>query len=281
MPDLEEEIDLIKSCLLASESVEWSPSQLVVTSSTHPLSIQVSNLARCHDRDKDGNSHETDGRPRFQIKSDTMNRDQAHECDEWVNRVVDEHWDEVEQGGYPIFSLISEHFLPLLQAPLEESSLLSTWTSAPTATTVDHSADNSTQNRSGTAYQPAHILFSSHHLLAPSKRKDLHSLSHQLHLVGFAKVGYPGIIFAQGDYDDLQDFAREVKSWQWLALKLRVLEPVLNHPQSGIDSAKPSKGKWEEVHKVGEAVDWLKAIGKQHLLLDIGIGSSGRPTQKP
>ena len=37
----------------------------------------------------------------------------------------------------------------------------------------------------------------------------------------------------------------------------------------------PRKGQWEELTKVGEAVDWLKKIGKEHLLLDVGIGSGG------
>jgi hypothetical protein len=64
----------------------------------------------------------------------------------------------------------------------------------------------------------------------------------------------------------------QVKSWQWLALRLRVLEP---DPLADGSTANPHKGKWEELTKVGEAVDWLKKIGKEHLLLDVGIGSGG------
>jgi hypothetical protein len=126
------------------------------------------------------------------------------------------------------------------------------------------------------------------------------ALSSQLGLVGFGKVGYPGIIFAEGDVDDLEEFSREVsrrilvsnkaqsaqklkldrdisvdpqvKSWQWLALRLRVLEADEKASRSDWEGR---KGKWEELNKVGEAVDYLKKIDKEHLLLDVGIGSGG------
>lgn len=92
-------------------------------------------------------------------------------------------------------------------------------------------------------------------------------------MLGFGKVGHPGIIYADGDLDDLEGFVREVKSWQWLALRLRVLEAL----ELGGDRHEPvqrSKGHWDELTKMGEAVTWLSKLGREKLLLDIGFGAS-------
>lgn len=154
--------------------------------------------------------------------------------------------------------MISTHFLPLLQ-------------DHPTDVYDDPPAERQIHQ---TAYQPAHLLFTSHHLLSPTKRRLLASLASQLHLRGFGKLGYPGIIFAQGDLPDLEVFAGQVKSWQWLALRLRVLEP----DASSNGRERPGRGEWEEVGKVGEALEWLRGVGKEYLLTDsgIGVGSSAR-----
>lgn len=55
------------------------------------------------------------------------------------------------------------------------------------------------------------ILFWAHHLLATSKRKDIHKFSLELHLWSLAKIGYPGVIVAQGLADDVDEFLRRIK----------------------------------------------------------------------
>ena len=123
-----------------------------------------------------------------------------------------------------------------------------------------------------------HVLLTSHHLIAPSKRKDLNALSSQLSLVGFAKVGHPGIIYAIGTRDDLVEWVREVKSWQWLALRVRVSpEPAGEGEASGRgkeNGARGGKGRgdWVELEKVGDAVEWMRRRGREKLLTDLGIG---------
>lgn len=125
-------------------------------------------------------------------------------------------------------------------------------------------------------YEPAHLLFTSHHLLAPSKRKDLASLSSRYKLLAFGKVGHPGIIYAEGDYADLETVAREIKSWQWLALRMRALERLPDGKGGATGSTGPrAKGSWEEVDKLGDAVEWLRKLGREKLLLDIGFGAGG------
>ena len=108
-----------------------------------------------------------------------------------------------------------------------------------------------------TTYKPAHILFTSHHLLAPSKRRDLARLASQYRLLGFCKVGYPGIIYAEGDADDLDVFAREVKSWQWLALRLRVLEELSEDGERREEGAKVAwvLGRGDENGRSGNLVE--------------------------
>lgn len=149
---------------------------------------------------------------------------------------------------------MTTHLLPCIQSHVE--------TSPP----PPPNARPAEQQQKTNSHGPARILFTSHHLLAPSKRRDLASLSHDLHLVGFAKTGHPGVIYAQGDMDDLEVFAREVKSWQWLALRMRLLEEA--------DVAIADKGQWQEVEKIGEAIEWMTNHADPSLLTDLGIGAS-------
>jgi hypothetical protein len=131
---------------------------------------------------------------------------------------------------------------------------------------------------------PHHVLLTSHHLIAPSKRKDLASLSSQLSLVGFAKIGHPGIMYAIGEREDLLEWLREVKSWQWLALRVRIApEPIPDDEgrakgdRGGDNGARGGKGRgeWSEVEKIGEALEWLRKEGRERLLTELGMGAGG------
>jgi hypothetical protein len=250
--DLDQELELVRASLLPEEEIvlisdENTLKTLEVRTSSSSYKVHV------EQRDHDGHY-------KYQIKSDGMNREEALGWEKWVKEIVEDNRKEAEQSGYPLYTLMTDHFLPLLQS-----------TSTKPEPLVKKPTEEDSLNKKR-QYKPGHILFSSHHLLAPSKRRDLASLSSQLDLVGFGKVGYPGIIFAEGDVDNLEEFAREVKSWQWLALRLRVLEA---DPKANAKEWETRKGDWGELTKVGEAVEWLKTKQKDHLLLDVGIGSGG------
>ena len=168
----------------------------------------------------------------------------------------------VTHARYPLYQLLTAHFLPLL-APNPTSA-----PSSPKATPAAAMDD----------ITPHHVLLTSHHLIAPSKRKDLLSLSSQLSLVGFAKVGYPGMIYAIGAKSDLTEWVREVKSWQWLALRVRVApEPIEETDiggkgkDSGARGGK-GRGEWIELEKIGEAVEWMRKRDRDSLLTDLGYG---------
>ncbi|KAG9047607.1 hypothetical protein FS837_001865 [Tulasnella sp. UAMH 9824] len=114
---------------------------------------------------------------------------------------------------------------------------------------------------------PFHALLSSHHLISPQKRKSLLKWSQELKLSGFAKVGYPGIIYAEGAKDEVEEFVQRIKQMQWLALRVRFVEPVPNMER---DSSQPG---WKEVSKVGEAIEEMKRKGREKLIVNLGFGA--------
>lgn len=137
-----------------------------------------------------------------------------------------------------------------------------------------------------------HVLIVTHHLISPTKRKNLLHLASSLNLVGFSKIGHPGILYAQGGRDELGEWLREVKGWNWLALRVRVaVEPVPVHRGAADaggagcsadqrDGDKVSKqgeskarGDWRELGKLGEAMEWLAKRGREGILVDAGVGS--------
>ena len=171
-----------------------------------------------------------------------------------------------DQCRFPLYQLLTMDLLPLL-APPSPSPPSSPHLPVSVPPMVSH-----------------HILLTSHHLLSPTKRKNLASLSSQLSLTGFSKTGHPGIMYAIGERNDLVEWLREVKSWNWLALRVRIgAEPVIN---GVIDEGKgkaagarggKGRGEWREVEKINDALEWLRNRGREELLVDLGLGrGSGR-----
>ena len=172
---------------------------------------------------------------------------------------------------FPLYQLLATHFLPLL-APSSPSP-------PPSSPNIERSSSTVTNGTGGLH----HALLTSHHLLSTSKRKDLVSLASQLSLLSFSKTGHPGIMYAMGDVEDLEEWIREVKSWQWLALRVRITpEPVKStygpdeEARRGQDEGARGgrgRGHWDELEKVGEALEWLRPRGSEKLLTDCGIGA--------
>lgn len=116
-----------------------------------------------------------------------------------------------------------------------------------------------------------HALFTSHHLISPTKRRNLQQWSSSLSISGFAKVGYPGVIYAEGIYENVQDLVDDIKAMQWLALRLRFMEPA----PGGSGYANIPQRQWKEFQKVGEVTEEMRRIGREKYVVEMGIGSAG------
>jgi len=155
-------------------------------------------------------------------------------------------------SSYPVYQLICMHLLPKLHEDERVSQ------SAP--------AQQSIPSPPATVYH--HALLTSHHLVSPAKRRSLQKWASELSIRGFAKVGYPGVIYAQGAQQNIEEFVSNVKSMQWLALRVRFIELV----DLGGDEHQQS---WTEFQKVGEVVDEMRGWGREKYVTEMGIGSLG------
>ena len=172
--------------------------------------------------------------------------------------------DTGRHARYPNYELLSLHLLPLLHEHERDQTVGS----------GDAGGREPPINaETGSAVQQYHVLFTSHHLVSPHKRRSLQEWSSSLGLSGFAKVGYPGVIYAQGARDSVKEFAANVKSMQWLALRMRIVEPVDRADGTGYEDI-GRKGTWREFQKVGEVVEEMKRLGREKYMVDMGIGNA-------
>lgn len=156
-----------------------------------------------------------------------------------------------------IYELISTYLLPLLHAEAAR-------------TAVPHLDSAGTSSSAVSSLGRYHALLTSHHLISPTKRRNMKLWSSQLDITGFAKVGYPGVIYAEGGKDSIEDFVSRVKAMQWLALRVRFVESAPDTRQ--VDGA----GRWVEFEKVGEVVEDMRRIGRESYVVEMGIGSAGK-----
>jgi hypothetical protein len=76
----------------------------------------------------------------------------------------------------------------------------------------------------------------------------------------------------------VEEFVREVKGWQWLALRMRFLEEVPEGVGRYLDdSEEDRKGErrssWVEREKIGEVLEDMRVRGRERWFVDLGIGS--------
>ncbi|KAF9449994.1 hypothetical protein P691DRAFT_811345 [Macrolepiota fuliginosa MF-IS2] len=181
------------------------------------------------------------------------------EQENWRN-IIREKLEEVADAGgdFPIYQLLSLRLFPLLHEDVEGRE--NTNASAP-------------QEQHILPQQIHHALFTSHHLISPTKRRNLQGWSSSLKIAGFSKVGYPGVIYAQGSKDSIEEFVENVKGMQWLALKVRFVEPLEG---SGVGETEEKIKGWKEFEKVGEIVEEMRRFGRGKYVLEMGIGSGSK-----
>ncbi|KIS02076.1 hypothetical protein L804_00334 [Cryptococcus deuterogattii 2001/935-1] len=232
--NLSTELELISASLLPAESLHYSsatsvyPQEFDITNSDSGRSMHV----EIHE------DYPRTGSVKVGMKGNSMGRDEALGWKGWVNEKMLE-WDDAED--YPLYQILTSQFLPLL---------------APSA--MSPSPPPSIPSETTTSSIPYHVLLVSHHLLSSTKRKNIISLSSTLSLIGFSKTGHPGIMYAIGDEADLTEWIREIKSWNWLALRVKMgPEPIPEEKEQAVErrgreeGARGGKGRgeWVEVEK--------------------------------
>lgn len=79
-------------------------------------------------------------------------------------------------------------------------------------------------------------IFWSHHLIAPSKRRDFAKWSSELSLWVVLKIGYPGYLCFEGKSEDVTEVVRRVKGLQWHAINVRSEEEWTCERKEGEDA---------------------------------------------
>ncbi|KAF9078643.1 hypothetical protein BDP27DRAFT_1309935 [Rhodocollybia butyracea] len=196
------------------------------------------------------------------VKGENISR---YQQERW-QKIVQERFQEIGDSEYPIYQLLSLHLLPMLH---EEFNLTQETKAMKAHSAAEEKALASTVSSAQIVY---HALFTSHHLVSPTKRRNLQQWSSSLSIRGFSKVGYPGVIYAEGEHEDVQEFVDNVKAMQWLALRLRFMEPIPNSEKLPL-SVGVNIG-WKEFQKVGEVIEEMKRIGREKYVVEMGLGSS-------
>ncbi|KAG2144630.1 uncharacterized protein EDB93DRAFT_1104848 [Suillus bovinus] len=192
--------------------------------------------------------------PLISVNGEGISRDEHHR---W-RAFIQEKLAEVQGNDYPIYQLLCMHLLPKLH---EDGHSIDT--GLPESMDILEQ-QNTNRLPETTDY---HTLLTSHHLVSPTKRRSLQRWSSELSISGFAKVGYPGVIYAQGSQENIQEFVANVKSMQWLALRVRFVEPI------DLANDEHHQG-WTEFQKVGEVVEEMRKRGRDKYITEMGIGSS-------
>ncbi|EJD03509.1 uncharacterized protein FOMMEDRAFT_154586 [Fomitiporia mediterranea MF3/22] len=177
---------------------------------------------------------------------------------------------------FVVQNLLCSHLIPLLHEHTQALRSSEPSSSEPTSQSPEASYD-----------EIYHVLFTSHHLISPAKRRNLQKWSAELSLRGFAKVGYPGVIYAEGAQDNVTEFVSRVKAMQWLALKVRFEEALDTEKHGQLllsdddkqkrvereDKETRSKTNWTEVEKVGEVVEIMRRSSREEFVTEMGLGS--------
>ncbi|KAI6154243.1 hypothetical protein BKA82DRAFT_4099196 [Pisolithus tinctorius] len=89
--------------------------------------------------------------------------------------------------------------------------------------------------------------------------------SSELHIAGFARIGYPGLIYAEGGRENVEEFVRNVKGMNWLALRVRFVEQV-----------EPESGQAASVQKISDVLELMRKRGRESYITQHGIGSGSK-----
>lgn len=108
--------------------------------------------------------------------------------------------------------------LPGIIGKAAESSFVSTESKSPNKSS--HSDLDCNTQRIHSILLGRRLIYS-HHIISTKKRSDMRQLASELHLTGYVKIGWPGIIILEGLEDDCQTFYDTIRRWNWQYLVVR------------------------------------------------------------
>lgn len=131
----------------------------------------------------------------------------------------------------------------------------------------------------------ARVIFWAHHLVAPSKRRELAAWAGELHVWTLLKLGYPGYLCFEGEAQDVADMAMRVRHMQWHALSLRTEESWVfdGTPDAALRACPLATGEAsrtlrpgsEEITDMGEFVARLRGVLEEHQVVSaLGLRTS-------
>ncbi|KAL4070326.1 hypothetical protein J3A83DRAFT_4188391 [Scleroderma citrinum] len=176
----------------------------------------------------------------------------------WQSTIQQKMDSEVQESEFPMYDLLVLHLLPMLhECACGEDPV------TPTEVQIAYGAIRPTNY---------HALLTSHHLMSATKRRLMRQWSSELTLSGLAKTGHPGVIYTEGGKENVDEFVKRVKAMQWLALRVRFVEPVEPSPYT---MANPGQG-WIEVEKISEVLQEMQKLGRVTHMTNFGIGCSSK-----
>lgn len=90
---------------------------------------------------------------------------------------------------------------------------------------TDHVSTDETKYTQSTKVEMLRVIFWTHHLKAPSKKRDMNKWCAELQVYGLVKSGYPGFLCFEGKREDVEEIVRRIKALQWHAITVKTETP--------------------------------------------------------
>ncbi|CAG8619370.1 14343_t:CDS:2, partial [Acaulospora morrowiae] len=125
-----------------------------------------------------------------------------------VNKEIELRLKKRSYGECCVFELY-QHARSFLQQHISEG----------TSETLEPKSDNDIDDEN--TQRICRVLIWTHHLLSLEKRKNICRWAEELRIWGYSKPGYPGIIIAEGLYDNVREYISRLKKLNWQAITVR------------------------------------------------------------
>jgi hypothetical protein len=119
------------------------------------------------------------------------------------------------------------------------------------------------------------VLIWFHHIKSGMKKKEIRDSADELHIGGFWKDGFPGIIIAEGDADDVTEYIKRLQKlrWQHMVVRGERTVTVTDESKSG-DDCRQMPLPMQEVDDMSEMERLCKCTGTHDLFMTLHKGHS-------